>query len=193
MNRSGALLDIHSSSLGFDLVGDAITAMRIGEPQVARALLQPPWGLRFPAVGAAGVHIILKGTAWLLPPDGGEPLLLTAGDVALVRRRKRHGLADDPATRLWDANLAEHVPSDHWPDDGSALDPRTGGTVLIGGTYNLNGARPHPLLESLPDVVHLPGAGRGAAPMSARSSTCSAPRWTAICPAPAPPPPRCWT
>lgn len=129
--------------------------MRIGEPQVARALLQPPWGLRFPAAGGAGVHVILKGTAWLLPPEGADPILLGAGDVALVRRRAPHGLADNPATPLWDASLAEHVPEQHWPADGSALDPSVGGTVLIGGTYDLSGARPHPLLESLPDVVVL--------------------------------------
>jgi AraC-like DNA-binding protein len=162
MNRSEATSDIQASSFGVDLVGDAITAMRTGESQVARALLHPPWGLRFPPVGAAGVHVILKGTAWLLPPDDAEPIPLSPGDVALVRRRRPHGLADDPATPLWDANLAEHVPAEHWPEDGTALDPRVGGTVLIGGTYNLNGARPHPLLDSLPDVVHLParvGAG----------------------------------
>lgn len=130
--------------------------MRTGDPQVARALLRPPWGLRFPAFGAPGVHVILKGTAWLLPPDEGTPILLSAGDVALMRRRRPHGLADDPATPLWDADLAEHVPEEHWPADGSALDAGTGGTVLIGGTYRLNGARPHPLLDGLPDVVHLP-------------------------------------
>ena len=162
MNGSEPLSDIQSSPHGLDLVGDAIAAMRTGEPQAARALLHAPWGLRFPAAGAAGVHVILKGTAWLLAPDGAEPILLQAGDVALVRRRAPHGLADDPRTPLWDANLAEHVPADHWPADGSALDADTRGTVLIGGTYDLNGARPHPLLDSLPDVVHLParvGAG----------------------------------
>jgi AraC-like DNA-binding protein len=168
MNSSNPLTHVQSSTpaeahpgaageqAGLDLVGDAIAAMRTGEPQVARALLQPPWGLRFPALGAAGVHVILKGTAWLLPPDDQAPILLGPGDVALLRRRKPHGLADDPKTPLWDANLAEHVPSEHWPMDGSALDPRTGGTVLIGGTYDLTGVRPHPLLDSLPDVVHLP-------------------------------------
>jgi AraC-like DNA-binding protein len=159
MNSSNTPVDIQSSTDGqdgLDLVGDAISAMRTGEPQVARALLHPPWGLRFPALGAAGVHVILKGTAWLLPPDDQDPILLGPGDVALMRRRKSHGLADDPRTPLWDTNLAEHVPAEHWPADGSALSPRTGGTALIGGTYDLSGAPAHPLLDSLPDVVHLP-------------------------------------
>lgn len=156
MNGYHAPIDVQSSPIGLDIVGDAIAAMRVGEPQLARALLQAPWGLRFPPLGGAGVQVILKGTAWLLPPGDGEPLLLHAGDVALVRRRSPYGLADDPSTPLWDANLAEHVPAEHWPADGSALDPASGGTVLLGGTYDLSGARAHPLLDSLPDVVHLP-------------------------------------
>jgi AraC-like DNA-binding protein len=139
-----------------DLVGDAIRAMRSGEPQAARALLTPPWGLRFNPSGAAGVQVILKGTAWLFGPDGGDPILMNAGDVALIRRGAPHGLADDPATPLYDVTIDEHDPAAHWPRDGSALDERVAGTVLIGGTYYLNGARPHPLFQSLPAVVHLP-------------------------------------
>jgi AraC-like DNA-binding protein len=139
-----------------DLVGEAISAMRTGEPQAARALLTPPWGLRFTAAGGAGVQVILRGTAWLLPPNGGDPIHMAAGDVALVRREQPHGMADDPSTPLYDVTLDEHDDAEHWPRDGSAMDDRVPGTVLIGATYHLNGARPHPLLESLPDVIHLP-------------------------------------
>jgi AraC-like DNA-binding protein len=139
-----------------DLVGEAISAMRTGEPQAARALLTPPWGLRFSAAGGAGVQVILRGTAWLLPPDGGEPIHMAPGDVALIRRRRPHGLADDPRTPLYDVTIDEHDPAAHWPADGSAMDERVPGTVLLGGSYYLGGARPHPLFESLPEVVHLP-------------------------------------
>ena len=139
-----------------DLVGEAISAMRSGEPRAARALLIPPWGLRFNAAGGAGVHVILRGTAWLLPPDGSEPISLAAGDVALVHRGLPHGLADDPRTPLQDVSADDHDPSSYWPADGSPEDERVPGTVLIGGTYYLNGARPHPLFQSLPDVIHLP-------------------------------------
>ena len=139
-----------------DLVGEAISAMRTGDPQAARALLTPPWGLRFNAAGAAGVQVILRGTAWLLPPDGGEPIHMAAGDVALIRRRRPHGLADHPGTPLYDVTIDEHNPAAHWPADGSAMDEGVPGTVLLGGSYYLNGARPHPLFESLPEVIHLP-------------------------------------
>ncbi len=156
MNASKARLDVQASHRGLDLIGDAIAAMRTGRPQVARALLHAPWGLRFPAVGAIGVQIILKGSAWLAGPGGGDPIALGAGDIALIRRHATHALADDPATPLWDADYASHMPDEHWPADGSALDPATSGTVLMGGTYDLAGARPHPLFADPPDVVHLP-------------------------------------
>ena len=162
MNAPKNPIHVQSSHLGFDLVGEAITAMRTGRPEVARALLHAPWGLRFPAAGAVGVQVILKGSAWLMGPGEAAPIELGAGDVALIRRHAPHAIADDPATPLWDADYDAHVPADHWPADGSALDPASGGTVLLGGTYDLEGARAHPLFSDLPDVVHLPariGAG----------------------------------
>jgi AraC-like DNA-binding protein len=139
-----------------DLVGEAISAMRSGEPQAARALLTPPWGLRFPAAGGAGVQVILRGSAWLLPPDGSAPVQMAAGDVAVIRRHRPHGMADHPSTPLDDADIEEHDPAEHWPSDGSAMEERVPGTVLLGASYYLNGARPHPLFQSLPDVIHLP-------------------------------------
>jgi AraC-like DNA-binding protein len=139
-----------------DIVGEAISAMRTGEPQAARALLTPPWGLRFSAAGGAGVQVILRGTAWLLPPDGGKPVHMAAGDVALIRRLRPHGMADHPSTPLYDVTIDEHDPAAHWPADGSAMEEGVPGTVLLGGSYYLNGARPHPLFESMPDVIHLP-------------------------------------
>lgn len=130
--------------------------MRTGRPQVARALLHAPWGLRFPPAGAIGVQIILKGHAWLTGPGDGAPIRLEAGDIALIRRHAPHALADEPDRPLWDPDYAAYTPADHWPANGSALDPTTGGTAVMGGTYDLGGARPHPLFADLPDVVHLP-------------------------------------
>jgi AraC-like DNA-binding protein len=114
------------------------------------------WGLRFSAAGGAGVQVILRGTAWLLPPDGGEPIHMAAGDVALIRRRLPHGMADDPSAPLYDVSIDEHDPAAHWPANGRAMDDGVPGTVLLGVSYYLNGARPHPLFASLPEVIHLP-------------------------------------
>jgi transcriptional regulator GlxA family with amidase domain len=36
------------------------------------------------------------------------------------------------------------------------MDDRVPGTVLLGASYYLNGVRPHPLFQSLPEVIYLP-------------------------------------
>jgi hypothetical protein len=142
VNTSNDHLDVQSSQAGIDLIGDAVGAMRTGRPQVARALLHPPWGLRFPPAGAIGVQVVLKGHAWLTGPGDAEPIRLEAGDIALVRRHAPYSMADHPASSLWDADFALHVPAEHWPDDGSALHAKTGGTALLGGTYDLAAGAP---------------------------------------------------
>lgn len=137
-----------------DLLGQAVAAMRTGDPRAARAVLHPPWGLRFPAAGAAGVHVVLRGQGWLMLP-GEEPMLLQAGEVALVRRDVEHALADDPRSPLHDASADHYEPATTWPP-GTVAAGDGPGTVLTGGTYYLRSARPHPLFQDLPRVVRLP-------------------------------------
>ncbi len=127
--------------------------MRAGDPRAARAVLRPPWGLQFIAAGGAGVHVLLRGSAWLLLPDA-EPLELAAGDVAVVRRDVEHGLADHPSTPLVRASADDYDRAAAWPPGTTA---NVGdGTILIGGTYYLRSARPHPLFAGLPPALKLP-------------------------------------
>lgn len=135
-----------------DLVGDAIVAMRAGEPRSARARLTGNWGLRFAASGGLGVHVVLRGTAWLLPPGGGDPVLLETGDAVLVSRNRSHGLAADPGNELADVVTGQQVYWQRDEDIPAGVTP----TVLIGGAYYLTRTRPHPLIATLPAVIHSP-------------------------------------
>ena len=136
-----------------DLIGDAIAAMRAGEPRSARGRLAGTWGIRFRASGGIGVHIVLQGTAWLLPPDGSAPIQLSGGDVALVDRSRPHGLANDPHTPLVDAAPGQQA---YWTRDVDIPDGVTP-MIVVGGTYYLRNVRPHPLISSLPPVIHMHG------------------------------------
>lgn len=134
-----------------DIVGAAITAVRAGEPRSARGRLTGTWGLRFHFAGSIGVHIVLQGTCWLLPPDDGAPVQLTAGDVVLVPYRRAHGLANDPQTPLDDVRPGQQT---YWQDDAGLM-PGTTPTVLLGATYHLRNVRPHPLIATLPAFIHM--------------------------------------
>jgi AraC-like DNA-binding protein len=148
-----------------DLVGDAIRALRIGEPRSARAYLYGSWGLRWDPSRGAGfnIHVVLQGDCWLRP-DGHDPVQLNAGDVAFISRTIAHGVAHSRLGPLRDVPPDE---DDFWFDDHADTDAAPGVplTVLMGGSYYLERQRMHPLIESLPEVIVLPHRTRAEDPI----------------------------
>ncbi len=112
-----------------------------------------PWGFRLSPSSGAGFHLVLQGTAWLIPPDGDAPVGLGPGDVVLLAHGTGHGLADRPDTPLVDALPAADGSWPTAPDRGPVGAEET---LLLCGAYQLSRARAHPLLTGLPPYVHLP-------------------------------------
>nr|WP_323373832.1 AraC family transcriptional regulator [Plantactinospora alkalitolerans] len=141
------------------MLSDAVTAMRTGQPHSGRVCRPASFGTRNPPVAGAGFHIVLQGSCWLFPPDG-APIALGVGDVAFLPHGAAHGLADSLSTPLVDtaASLVEIPPGQD--DDGVPADQHPDGsakpTVMLCGAYLLDRSRAHPLLDDLPEVIHLP-------------------------------------
>jgi AraC-like DNA-binding protein len=104
-------------------------------------------------VPSAGFHIVLQGTCWLLSSQG-EPIALGPGDVAFLPRGSAHGLADDPSTPVSGPPTTLTGVRDGRDDETSADRPPT--VVMLCGAYLLDRSGPHPLLNDLPEVIHLP-------------------------------------
>ncbi|MFE2558653.1 AraC family transcriptional regulator [Streptomyces sp. NPDC059352] len=147
-----------------DVLSDVVAVTRTGRPRSAHVRWHAPWGQEFASVpGAAGFQVILQGSCWLLPPDG-EPVQLGPGDVVFRPRGSGHTLADSPE-RL--ATAPACGPGDHelygaYVSD--SVDRRGDGgpvTVVLCGAYQLDPARAHPLLLTLPDLIHLPADSGG--------------------------------
>ncbi|TQS24066.1 AraC family transcriptional regulator [Microbispora sp. KK1-11] len=146
-----------------DVLSDVITTMRTGLPHSARIDRSAPFGRRFPSSDAAGFHVVLQGTAWLIPDDG-DPVSLGPGDVVFLPGGVGHGLADSPSTPLVDApaSLAELRSEELLSEElrSASQETQVPGaapvTVMLCGAYLLDRSRTHPLLQELPDVVHLP-------------------------------------
>ncbi|WP_329564736.1 AraC family transcriptional regulator [Kitasatospora sp. NBC_01266] len=139
-----------------DVLSDAITAMRTGRPHSGQTRKFAPWGLRFPPAPGTGFHIVLSGSCWLLPPEDAAPIRLGVGDVVLLPRGRGYGMADSLETELVDVELTDGrlLPAQRYePTSGP---PGAEVTAILCGAYQLNQARPHPLLAALPDVLHLP-------------------------------------
>ena len=132
-----------------DVLSDVITVMRTGRPHSARVRTSGAYGKRFRPFEGAGFHLVLAGRCWFYPPAG-EPVALGPGELVFLPSGAAHGLADSPVTPL---APAESLPA--LADVQADAD----GTVMVCGAYLL--ARTHPLLDELPDVIHLSArAGR---------------------------------
>ncbi|MFB7448112.1 AraC family transcriptional regulator [Streptomyces sp. NPDC056194] len=148
-----------------DVLSDVVAVTRTGRPRSAYVRWHAPWGQEFSSVpGSAGFQVVLQGSCWLLPADT-EPVHLGTGDVVFLPHGKGHILADSPETPVATPACDPDDPDD--PDDpepygayaSDSVDRSGDGgpvTVLLCGAYQLDPSRAHPLLLSLPDLIHLP-------------------------------------
>ncbi|MEV5893508.1 AraC family transcriptional regulator [Nonomuraea fuscirosea] len=135
-----------------DVLSDVVAFMRCGRPTSTRFSWRAPWGTWFrTAHGSASFQLVLRGSCWFVPPDG-EPVPLSVGDVVFLPHGDSFGLTDDPSRALAEADCGSH-------DElfGSAGTDGAGPeTVILAGGYRLDLDRTHPILSSLPSVIHLP-------------------------------------
>ncbi|WP_232519805.1 AraC family transcriptional regulator [Actinosynnema pretiosum] len=129
-----------------DVVSDVVEVARCGRAVHGRAGFDGPWRFRFSTCRGVGFHVLLRGSGWLVP-ERGEPLPLGVGDVVLAPRLGGHVLSDLPVSE--GAVPFSAVGASRGSGEGGAVD-------LLCGEYPLDGSRSHPLLEALPEVVHLP-------------------------------------
>jgi AraC-like DNA-binding protein len=135
-----------------DVLSDVLVAMRTGRPSAARSASHAPWGVRFHQGKAAGCHVVLSGSCWLLSPEC-EPLALGVGDVLFTPHGDGYALVDRPGSPIVDfePEADETAPLDEMRIDGAGPV-----TELLCAYYMFDPTRPHPLLADLPTIIHLP-------------------------------------
>ncbi|MFB6888820.1 AraC family transcriptional regulator [Kitasatospora sp. NPDC056327] len=137
-----------------DILTEALSSMRTGQPASVRTEGRAPWGLRLPPVAGAGFHVVLYGTCWLVPlEEGAAPIALSPGDVVFLRDGRGHALADRPDTPAVPERPDQFRPS--LPIGTVSIGGDGPRTSLLCGNYHLDQARPHPLVRQLPEIVHL--------------------------------------
>ncbi|TQF01794.1 AraC family transcriptional regulator [Kitasatospora acidiphila] len=148
-----------------DVLTEALSSMRTGQPASVRTEGRAPWGLRLAPVPGASFHVVLQGTCWLLPGEGSagstESIALGPGDVVFLRDGRGHILADHPSSPVAESGTTSCHPDA--PIGTLSLGGDGARTSLLCGAYHLDQGRPHPLLGQLPALIHLP-ARPGAYP-----------------------------
>jgi AraC-like DNA-binding protein len=129
-----------------------------------RSILTPPWSLRIQDEAPLTLVAIIRGEAWVVP-DSGDSIRLGPGDIAVVRGPEPYTVADDPATKPQIViHPGQHCATPEGVSMSQAMDlgvrawgdSPDGPTMMLTGTYHLEGEVSRRLLEALPTLLVLP-------------------------------------
>lgn len=146
-----------------DAVAGLLDGPRARGAFLLRSIMDPPWSLRIQDEAPLTLVSVVRGEAWIVP-DGGEPVRLGHGDVAVMRGPDPYLVADEPSTppqAIIHPGQRCTTPDGRELEDMSMLGVRTwgnsasGATVLLTGTYQLDGEVSRRLLRALPAMLVL--------------------------------------
>jgi len=152
-----------------DAVAGLLDGPRARGAFLLRSTMDPPWSLRIEDEAPLTLVAIVRGDAWILPDagagdDGAEAVHLRGGDVAIIRGPHPYTVADDPATPPQIVILPgqECLPVEgQEAGEMGSLGVRTwgnapdGATIMLTGTYLLDGEVSQRLLRALPRLLAL--------------------------------------
>jgi AraC-like DNA-binding protein len=139
-----------------DYLSEVLRDLRISCASYCRTEFRAPWGVAVPAhQRRARFHYIAEGACWLCMP-GREPQRLEAGDLILLPHGGAYALVDQPdtAARAFDVLPREYVGREVFilreGGDGERC------SIICTGV-EFEESVVHPLLELMPDVLHVRG------------------------------------
>jgi AraC-like DNA-binding protein len=144
-----------------DRLGGLLDAPRARGAFALRAVMRPPWALRVLAESPLTLIVGVVGDCWIVP-DGGEPVRLGPGDIAVTRGPDHYTVSDSPATP---PTVVIHPGQQCRDLDGNSLseemthgvrtwgnDPAGDTCFLVGAYENLSDVSDR-LLRALPPVL----------------------------------------
>jgi AraC-like DNA-binding protein len=148
-----------------DAVAGLLDGPRARGAFLLRSVLDPPWSIRIADEAPLCLIAVTQGEAWLLPEDD-ETLRLRPGDVAVIRGPDPYTLADKPGTapqvvilpgQRCETPDGREVPLMSYMGVRTWGNSPVGSTVMLNGTYELEGDVSRRLLGALPSLLVLPG------------------------------------
>jgi AraC-like DNA-binding protein len=136
-----------------DLLSEVLQDLRLARAAYGRSELTAPWGIEIPFKEGVRFHFVAEGSCWMLTASQ-PPLCLDTGDVVLLPRGTGHVIADKPTRR---PSPLEDVGQELIGNAVYRLTAGGGGerTLIVCCTIGFEGPTAHPLIELLPEVLHV--------------------------------------
>lgn len=136
-----------------DIIAEVLEVSRFSTLFYGRYDLGAPWAFAVPAKTMSVFYVVVEGSAHVTVDGMKGETALTAGDIVLLPRGLGgHRLDDGSARGRRMPPVASNVLLERKAPSGNG--PRT---TLISGCFRFSAGASHPLLRSLPPIVHFPG------------------------------------
>lgn len=149
-----------------DLLSDILSRLEVKGTLYFRTSFTSPWGVRVPAYkNVARFHFVHRGACFVRVGDAPDAVALSQGDFVIIPRGASHTLYCDPKTELDAMPLESVVEESGFDGQGTLVYGEAGSnqeTQLICGHFAFDERAKHPMLESLPDHVHIKNYGEAA-------------------------------
>ncbi len=139
-----------------DVLTDLLERSRARGAAFSHTTAHGRWGITMPPSGGLAVHVFVGGQGHLWIEDPAEAIQLLPGDLVLVRGTIEHYMACTPGGAT--VPLAEHMERSRVPGAERQFVSGTPGEYVATfccGAYLFDGDLCDPLLDALPDLVHV--------------------------------------
>ena len=143
------MADRLNDEVRFDVLGDVLATLRFQGTIFFRSELAAPWGMSLEVSGTPRFHIALSGNCFV-GDDARSAVEIEEMDIVMLPTGNSHWIADQPGRELIPSQLASEA-----CELGNALFQKGAVTHrLMCGIVHYDQHVPHPLLASLPDLLH---------------------------------------
>lgn len=128
-----------------DVLSDVLKLLHLKASVYFHANFCGTWSINPPKSNKAAFHIIERGTCWLHMPTEQEPITLRSGDLVFFPRDIQHVIRNtvEPPPKSLDLGIIS---------DPEAIGPTT---KVICGYFEFESNLVNPILNALPDVIHI--------------------------------------
>ncbi len=127
-----------------DVLTDVLRLLRLKASVFFHSNFCGAWSVDSSGSGKATFHLVARGACWLHLQDQDEPVALRGGDLIVFPRDARHIINDSPEPPVPGLPRGVVEPGGEGPS-----------TSLICGYFEFDSSQVNPLLDALPDVVHI--------------------------------------
>ena len=142
-----------------DLLSDVLNHLKLKGTLYFRTSFTSPWSVLVPAFEkVARFHYVHRGRCLVRVADGAKPVQLEQGDLIIIPHGSAHTMYCDPATETLAQQLDKVIEESGFTGSGTLVYGEPGShheTQLVCGHFAFDDAMRHPLIDELPDYIHI--------------------------------------